>query len=636
MFKQVAGTTVIVSLIAGTILAMGFNSKNGQNITSKVDWDGATTYAKAKLALTLHPALSAISIRKSAANVDAYSNNRLWKKRMLAKSVIKSSRFSLAWQNALKAIQLVLIQAFAFGASSGLFVFLLWSKFGRGLREDKQQQGTGTVLKAEQVRRKLKKLRKSGDFNIGKMPLVRDMETRHFLVSGSTGSGKTNLIDNLLLQVAKKKQPAVVIDQTGEMIAKYYNKDRGDIIFNPLDSRSHDWDFWSDCGAREELERFSKILIGFNRKQSNSHSDPFWENSAESVFNACVEYLRQQNGSDNSIKSLVNIVCNSDLKYLRTILANSEASRYVGEGSKHTASSILSVLATNARPLKYLKDIEKAENVFSMKQYFTNIKGGAESWLFLATKPSSRSLTLPLIACLTELALASLMEIGIDQKRRVWVVMDELASLGKLPALTPIMTEGRKYGACVVAGLQSLNQLYEGYGHYGGSTIFGQFGTSFFFRNTEPTVAKMVSSMCGQQTLIRQQKNTSFGANEFRDGVSYSEQHQKKALVEPEDLANLAVGQCYVLLPEPEVRLAKIQTEEVKIKEKNEGFVPLKDVVVGKIEKLDQQDQMVQDSPSFESFSQDEDAPSDSTDSLVQKESTQEQKNPKGELLLNL
>ncbi|WP_410521195.1 type IV secretion system DNA-binding domain-containing protein [Candidatus Tisiphia endosymbiont of Ditula angustiorana] len=26
----------------------------------------------------------------------------------------------------------------------------------------------------------------------------------------------------------------------------YYNPDRGDIIFNPLDARSHSWDFWTD------------------------------------------------------------------------------------------------------------------------------------------------------------------------------------------------------------------------------------------------------------------------------------------------------------------------------------------------------------------------------------------------------
>jgi len=152
-------------------------------------------------------------------------------------------------------------------------------------------------------------------------------------------------------------------------------------------------------------------------------------------------------------------------------------------------------------------------------------------------------------------------------------VIDELSALGKLPSLPTLMAEGRKYGACVLSGLQSLNQLYSNYGQYEGSTIFGQFGTNFFFRNNEPAIAKTVSSICGRETIYRQQKNTSFGAHEFRDGVSYSEQQQQKDLVEYSDLAGLAVGECFVLLPEPQVRIVKLQIPEVKPPNKNAGFM---------------------------------------------------------------
>ena len=92
-------------------------------------------------------------------------------------------------------------------------------------------------------------------------------------------------------------------------------------------------------------------------------------------------------------------------------------------GSKQTASSIVSVLAANAKPLTYLKNNPEGSS-FSMNRHFEQIKQGSSAWLFMATKPSSRSLTLPLIACLTELALARLMDIEIDKKRRVWVVTD--------------------------------------------------------------------------------------------------------------------------------------------------------------------------------------------------------------------
>ena len=56
-----------------------------------------------------------------------------------------------------------------------------------------------------------------------------------------------------------------------------------------------------------------------------------------------------------------------------------------------------------------------------------------------------------------------------------------------------------------MAGLQSLNQIYDNYGHYAGSSIFGQFGTSFLWNN-EASIAQMISSMCGMELLLNIRK----------------------------------------------------------------------------------------------------------------------------------
>lgn len=425
-------------------------------------------------------------------------------------------------------------------------------------------------LTPNEVKLKLRSLKMASDLTIGKMPLVKDMETRHFLITGSTGSGKTNFMHNVLPQIEKKKQPTIVVDQTGEMIAKYYSKERGDIIFNPFDDRSHVWDFWADVCDDESLERFSSILMGFNRKISGTRSDPFWEKSATEIFESAVKYQRAIH--NKSIEDLNILIRQTALRELRQKLTGTAAARYLESENSVTANSILSVLTTSTKPLAYLQDTT-GQNVFSLKKYFEDVKSGNDAWLFLATKPSNRSLTLPLIACLVELALAELIDIGIDEDRRVWFVLDELAALGVLPGLSPLMTEGRKYGACVLAGLQSLNQLYEHYGYHAGSKIFGQFGTLCFFRNQEDGIVRMISNMCGTETVTRQQKNTSFGANEFRDGVSYNEQETKKELVTQNDISSLAIGECYMLLPEPAVRLTKVQTPKSKVSVKNEGFV---------------------------------------------------------------
>ncbi len=450
-----------------------------------------------------------------------------------------------------------------------LLIFIFWVKFGQLIRKDRLIHGQ-QILSDKEVAKYLKSKRQASNIMIGKMPLVKDSETKHILVTGATGSGKTNLIHNILPQIVTMRYPAIVIDQTGEMVTKYYQKDRGDIIFNPFDNRSHNWDFWYDCfaksadsGINDRLENFAKILFSFNRRKNTVNSDPFWENSAEVIFTSLASYLQQK--KQLSIKRLNYLLRCSNIYNLRKKLAKTPAARYLDNSNNNTASSILSVMATSAKPLSYLEELSEKATKFSLIKHFYDIKHkkGKGTWLFLATNPSKRELTLPLISCLVELSVSLLMEIGIDKHRRCWFIIDELANLGKLPALNLMMTEGRKYGACVIAGMQSINQLFENYGNYSGNIIFGQFATKFFFKNSEPAIAKMISELCGNTTISRQQKNISFGANDFRDGISYTEQEKNKLLVEYEDLAKLNVGECFVLLPEVKVRLAKLQVPRV-------------------------------------------------------------------------
>jgi len=260
-------------------------------------------------------------------------------------------------------------------------------------------------------------------------------------------------------------------------------------------------------------------------------------------------------------------------------LVGTRAERYLTKGNQTTAASILSVMSTSSRPLLLLnenkdKDENKNEKKFSLKRYFEEVERGSESWLFFSTPPNQREVVAPLLGCLLELAISSLINIGINEQRRMWFIIDELAALGKLNSLNTLMNESRKYGGCVLAATQSANQLFDNFGHYAGNTIFGQFATKFIFRNDEPSMAKLVGDIFGHMEYVTQQKNTSYGANEIRDGISYTEQERKKLLITSNDLATLENLECFVGLPEPAVRIARIKLPPVKFHlESNVGFV---------------------------------------------------------------
>ena len=391
MFAQVAGRSINIVLLISVTCGAWYTYPQLQ----KIDTRAALTYQRAVLSLGFNDILKPIRqiIRPESSGVtriDAYTADGLFLENMNTKSIINSRIF----RKPCAEVQAVLMSAALVSGIifclSLVLIFTIWSKYGAGAKA-KKHIGGSVIKTAKEVMLYLRSNKKASSFIIGDMPLVQDAETRHILVTGMTGSGKTNMINSLLPQVRAKKQPALVIDQTGEMISRYYNPDRGDIIFNPLDTRAHSWDFWTDVTSSNytgnvdpRLEKFAKVLFKFGSKE-NSSSDPFWSNSAENIFCACVESLLRDNRK--SLKDLQQLLCYMPADQLASKLAGTRAERYLIKSNQTTAASILSLMSTSSRPLLLLNEKEKQ---FSLKQYFDDVRSGSESWLFFSTPPSQR------------------------------------------------------------------------------------------------------------------------------------------------------------------------------------------------------------------------------------------------------
>lgn len=565
MFKQVATTTFKLSLFIGICATVFLRLPEFKAIDTRA----SMSYVRASIAMTFHDIMPSHSGNRKAPTINAYTSRGLFKKDVPAKAIITSNRFKSSYNTMLDFLLSSLGLLLLIAISTVVIVFGLWARFGKSVRSDKKKEGSGVILTPEQVARKLKSLRLASDFKIGKMPLVKDMETMNFLVSGSIGSGKTNLMHNLLPQIETKKQPAVVIDNTGEMIAKYYNKERGDIIFNPFDDRSHVWDFWKDCTKSKDLEKFADILIGFNSRKNHREANDFWEEGAQSIFVDTAKKMQQR--AEHSIEELYRTLCQTENKDMYRMLQNTNAAKHFAKDNEKVAASIMSVLMSNIKPLRFARDSGKNDK-FSIEEYLNKINAGGSSWLFLSTDPSARELTAPLNAALLELLISRMRRTRTNSNNKLWIVMDELPSLGKLPSLSELMAEGRKYGSCVLAGLQSTSQLYSHYGDAGASSLIGSFKTKFAFQSDDPKMGELYSKLCGTSTVISQQKNTSFGANEFRDGVSYNEKKEKSPLASYEEFGKLNVGECYTILPLTSVRLSKMQVPQANLADKNDWF----------------------------------------------------------------
>ena len=83
---------------------------------------------------------------------------------------------------------------------------------------------------------------------IGKIPMIKEDETKHILLLGTTGSGKSNCIRSMLRQITDRGEKAIIFDNNCEYVESMYRPDK-DIILNPFDARSVDWSVWNE-GAK--------------------------------------------------------------------------------------------------------------------------------------------------------------------------------------------------------------------------------------------------------------------------------------------------------------------------------------------------------------------------------------------------
>ena len=160
---------------------------------------------------------------------------------------------------------------------------------------------------------------------------------------------------------------------------------------------------------------------------------------------------------------------------------------------------------------------------------------------------------------LLDLCMNQIMELGEDLDRRIWMVIDELPSLKKLPSLAPSLSEFRKYGGCILASMQSPHQLFEIYGQHSAYSMLDQFNTKFIFRTDEHNFASYLCKGFGEVEYKESQENYSYGSHEMRDGVSTQIIEKRKPLLTPKDLAVLDNLEAYVKLPEKAISVAKIK-----------------------------------------------------------------------------
>lgn len=425
---------------------------------------------------------------------------------------------------------------------TGFFGFLIYlQQRGKRAKAREVVLGQGRVT-PKALKAQLCAEGQASDLTIAGVPLVLDSEVQHILLAGTTGTGKSVCIQELMDQVRNKRQKAVVFDIDGALVANYYRPER-DILLNALDDRCPPWNIWQECRDKADYQTLAMSLMPLHL----AGTDPFWINSAHTIFTEAAESLSHSDPAHPPHnKLLLEALFTVDTERLAKLIAGTPAEILTSDKIEKTALSIKATLSTHCKSLAYLKDDTKGP-LFSIRRW---IEADTEdSWLFIATDAQKSDALKPLLSVWLDVAAKSVLSLPVYSKRRLWFFADELPKLHRLPSLMGLLERGRKYGACFVGSVQDVHQVHSVYGRNDAETLTSLFNTKIFFRSCEPQSIAWMSKVMGGIAFIEKKEGFSYGANDMRDGVSLHQEHRREPVVFDTEFSELPNLHAFIKLP---------------------------------------------------------------------------------------
>ena len=429
---------------------------------------------------------------------------------------------------------------FCLGGIIALYVLVMvfFHYIGDNKTQPKVNKGE-EFMEAKKLAKQIKSERKDSFLKLGELPLIKNSETNHILLTGTTGSGKSNCIKSLIQQVRTKKQKMIIVDTTGEYVNFFYDAKRGDKILSPFDSRSEIWSMWDEYSSTFDIDNFVATLF-----PKDTSADKFWSVAPRVLFKAVFKKIKTL--KEPTYKELFHNLSIENSKVLKELVVNTAASPYFEKDNEKTMLSIRSTMIPSIQFLEHLQEVK--EDGFTIKNWIQN--ENENGILFLLCTPKQRETVSALFTVWMEAAVSNIMELGVSSERRVWFVIDELASLKKLPALPTLLSEVRKFGGCGIIGTQSIHQITEIYGVNVSKSILDLLNTKIFFRCTEPYTQNWITRSLGEQEEEKVIENYSYGAHQMRDGVSLTKQTHVKPIILGSELKKLKTFEAFVQLPE--------------------------------------------------------------------------------------
>ena len=534
------GQLLQAGMMLGALVVVAVPAWNLWHTTTGADWyaTGLLTLAEVKLAIGYQPDSGQVVRDPDGA------------RRVLSIQTIASSAPA---ERIRERILDEIVRSAWLGGKAGAAViglFLAWFWY-RGVQLGRKHRVRGAELvTAAQLRRRIQPLRQRvleslpgrervPAYRLAGIPFPTRSETQHTIVSGTTGSGKTVLLSELVAQVREKGERCVIYDKMGSYTRAFFDPAR-DVLLNPLDARAPRWSPFLEARNPRDFDMMAAALI----PQQRDSADPFWVTAARQLFANGAAVLAQRGITENRV--LVDHLLKADLTALAQAMEGTVAQSIVDPDNPRTALSVRAMLTANVSALEFLPD---SGAPFSIREWVS--REDQDGFLFLTSRGEQHASLRGLISTWLEIAVNAMLSLEQADDRRIWVILDELPTLHQVPSLQPGLAESRQFGGCFVLGVQVASALRDLYGRNGAETISGLCGTRVVLAAPDRDTAQWSADSLGRSEVEEVSENVSYGANTIRDGVSLTPRRELRALALPADIMRLPNLHGFLKFPGP-------------------------------------------------------------------------------------
>lgn len=432
---------------------------------------------------------------------------------------------------------LIFLRPVLYLTAAVLFLYTVWLVFGHKVRISRRhEQRHGRRTKGPELVSAFNIFHRAGEDGI-RFRMERDgvlgrvipgpsisipkrLESSHILLMGDTGSGKSSAIRQILRQVQDKGENAIVYDPAMDFLGEFYDPKRGDLILNPLDQRCSYWNLGSEIDRAETATTIAAAML-----PEKEYEKAFFTDAPRRVL---AHLLRKKPQPRDILRMM------ADPSYIEAAVKGTPLAALLDPGAPAQRAGVLSSLNMIADSLELLPEWEHTRKTFATAEWYTERK----RWVFLTSSAAYREKVLPLHSAWLDLFILRMMGYCEDPAvKPVWFILDELASLNKLPQLHTAVTENRKYGNPVVMGIQGRSQMEKRYGQ-DAEAMLSQPATKIFLKTSEPRAAKWISESIGEIEVERLKESRSMGL--LRSKKSFAMEIATKPLIMASEIAGLA------------------------------------------------------------------------------------------------